>query len=387
MIDRDDLNHLHRATQAAVRGAQEELAAFMQKASGWPPDDLRDGLLEVMQAIVTKYGDAAASAAAEWYQQVRADALPGQLYTPVTAPAPPPTQVEGSVRAAAGHLYQGDPAMTERILAGALQRYVTGQSRGTVTANALHDPKARRFARVPRGVVTCAFCRTLASRGFVYTTAKEAGALNKFHDRCDCQVVPGFSDDPPKIDGYDPEALYKDYTEARNAAIKAGIKNPSVEDIAARMRIIHADKVSDGNGAGKSGIRLPLGRGSVTVPDGAFVAPHELRTARTLAEHGLHVTFRKQIYDGRKNPDTTIDGDIWEFKAPTGSSENNTISGQFKRAGKQSSNFVLDLRRCGLDDSVTVPQALRRFFGHKSIEQMLIIEHSDVVTKYSRLVS
>lgn len=264
MVARDDLDYLHRATQTAVRGAQEELAAFMRKAASWPPDDLRDGLIKVMQAIVTKYGDVAASAAAEWYQQVRADALPGQSYTPVTASAPPPAQVEGSVRAAAGHLYQGDPAMTERVLAGALQRYVTDQSRGTVAANALRDPKARRFARVPQGK-TCAWCALLASRGFVYTTAHAAGKMNHYHDDCDCQIVPGFSDDPPSIDGYDPDALYRFYIAARHEAER---KRPGVtltdRDIAAKMRTLYPGRYSDGvgkHGSWSVGRTSGLGRG------------------------------------------------------------------------------------------------------------------------------
>lgn len=235
MVDRGDLDRLHRTTQAAVRGAQDELAAFMRKAAAWPPDDLRDGLIEVMQAIVARYGDLAATAAMEWYEQARAAEVGPGGYQAVAAPAPPPAQVEGSVRAAAGHLYQGSPAMTERVLAGALQRYVTDQARGTVTANALRDPRARRFARVPRGK-TCAFCMILASRGFVYTTARAAGEMNRYHDDCDCQIVPGFADDPPQIAGYDPDALYEQYTTARNQAIKDGVRDPGMSEVASRLR-------------------------------------------------------------------------------------------------------------------------------------------------------
>ena len=103
-----------------------------------------------------------------------------------------------------------------------------------------------RFARVPSGGRTCAFCAMLASRGFVYHTAETAGSMNRYHNDCRCEIVPGFDDDTI-IDGYDPDALYEDYARARD---EAG-DNPSTSDILAAMRR------HEGNG-----LLLPKGGGS-----------------------------------------------------------------------------------------------------------------------------
>lgn len=82
-----------------------------------------------------------------------------------------------------------------------------------------------RYARVPQGRETCGFCYMLASRGFVYHTERTAGEIDHYHLSCDCKIVPGFAD--IEVDGYDPDAMYEIYSEAR---AKAG-KFPETNDI------------------------------------------------------------------------------------------------------------------------------------------------------------
>ena len=67
----------------------------------------------------------------------------------------------------------------------------------------LHNAKRDklRYARVPMGGETCAFCAMLASRGFVYHSAATAGEGNHYHHDCRCKVVPGF--DGIKVEGYE----------------------------------------------------------------------------------------------------------------------------------------------------------------------------------------
>ena len=84
--------------------------------------------------------------------------------------------------------------------------------------NMVENCRARRvkWARVPTGLETCAFCFMLASRGFAYTSEQKAGeGSHGYHDNCDCVLVPGFEgkDGNPrvKIDGYDPEAMYRNW--------------------------------------------------------------------------------------------------------------------------------------------------------------------------------
>lgn len=78
----------------------------------------------------------------------------------------------------------------------------------TITRSARAFPGKVKFARVPMGFETCGLCATLASRGFVYASAKTAGQFDHYHPNCRCMAVPsisGFED----IDGYDPGEWYE----------------------------------------------------------------------------------------------------------------------------------------------------------------------------------
>lgn len=116
--------------------------------------------------------------------------------------------------------------------------------------------------------------------------------------------------------------------------------------------------------------------GIVTVPEGLNVEPHELKTARTLASYGADVHFRQLVHgNNKRNPDTIMFGRIWEYTPPTGSGKD-TIAKQFRKAKRQAERLVIELRRCGLDDSDAIDQIKRRFYGKRQFRQMIIIDHS-----------
>lgn len=80
----------------------------------------------------------------------------------------------------------------------------------TIIANVGRDrDKGTRFARVPTGFETCAFCLMLASRGAVYHTRKSAGEWKHFRRGCDCKVVPSFERDldAELVEGVRPKGL------------------------------------------------------------------------------------------------------------------------------------------------------------------------------------
>ena len=81
-----------------------------------------------------------------------------------------------------------------------------------------------RYARVPSGKETCAFCFMLASRGFVYHTKQSAGEGfgHSYHRHCDCIIVPGFHESTgisadKQIEGYEPSKLYERYKSCLDA--------------------------------------------------------------------------------------------------------------------------------------------------------------------------
>ena len=79
-------------------------------------------------------------------------------------------------------------------------------------------------------------------------------------------------------------------------------------------------------------------------------SPHdfEMSAALLVAEHlKADVVFLRPY--SLSSPDLKIKGVIWELKSPTGNSKN-TIYNNIKTARKQSTNIVIDLRRCRLHE-------------------------------------
>lgn len=59
------------------------------------------------------------------------------------------------------------------------------------------------WARRLTGAENCAFCVMLASRGAVYRSRATAGGMRKWHDGCDCEIVPVYDlTDWPGLDGF-----------------------------------------------------------------------------------------------------------------------------------------------------------------------------------------
>ena len=76
-------------------------------------------------------------------------------------------------------------------------------------------PTKPKWARVPKGSRTCAFCAMLASRGYAYTSEEAAGGKgNTYHTDCHCQPMPNWG--KQALTGYD-EAAYKDEYERMKA--------------------------------------------------------------------------------------------------------------------------------------------------------------------------
>ena len=103
-----------------------------------------------------------------------------------------------------------------------------------------NDPTKPRWARVPRGAKTCAFCLMLASRGFAYLSEDAAGRQMQYHADCDCDIVPSWGS--AKLKDYDPDKYYEMY----QAAEAAAGENGDWHDALAQLRRIYHDDVKDG---------------------------------------------------------------------------------------------------------------------------------------------
>lgn len=239
MPSRRDLNRLNDAQRQLVALARADLQALFASLDPSRPEAFRDVLLDIVPALVREYGDLAAVAAAEWYEQVS----PNAFLARTADRGFPLDGVEQGVRYHVAPLFADDAAGALAGLSGALQRYIAYSGRATVARNVQLDPSRPRFARVPTGAKTCAWCTLLASRGFVYLSRETAGiASDHYHDDCDCQVTPMWDRGNAAIEGYDPDRMFDMYQQARDAA-----DGTSDRAIAAAMRDLFPDAFTDGH--------------------------------------------------------------------------------------------------------------------------------------------
>ncbi|WP_188491989.1 VG15 protein [Williamsia phyllosphaerae] len=162
--------------------AEADLAALWAQLDA---ASVRDGLFDVLPALVGDYGDAAATLTAEWYDEHRADLnVRGSFVADV------PANSQLGVEALAGwgsSLAAQNPETALQLLSGGLVKRVFTASRDTLTIATDRDPQARGWQRAGRG--ECEFCRMLIGRGVVYTRSSvNFGA----HDNCKCVAVPAF---------------------------------------------------------------------------------------------------------------------------------------------------------------------------------------------------
>ncbi|RBP98465.1 hypothetical protein CRD60_00955 [Bifidobacterium aemilianum] len=366
------------------------MKSLLKGLKGMGPEWQRDILLDRIPQLAAKYGDIAATAAAQWYEETRAKQVPGD-YEALTADPFPGEAIQERLRYGAKDLFAdgGDDEFAS-WLEGALQRWVAYSGRETIGLNVMHDPAKPRFARVPTGARTCAWCEIMCSRGFVYhskTTALERhGSGRLYHDRCDCQAVPEWDRERAHVEGYDPEAMYQRYQAAFDAA---GGPGASDREVARQLRILYPDRYKDGlnvrtQAIAKADVK-PAAKGSLHVPDGASLNAVERRAAEQLAAMGYHVTANPVVNEmRRRNPDFTLDGETWELKTPRGSGKN-TINNILRKAGRQSPNVVVDLTSCPIETETVINDCKHRLARVEGrLRQIMIIEDGKLVKLLQR---
>lgn len=165
----------------------------------------RKELLDYAYAIVQKYGEGAAALSAEMYDAVAI--LEGRY----TAPAEMSQLANyGDVAKAVNGTLLQSSNLDE--IANAAARWVKMAGADTTLHNAIRD--GAQFAWVPSGE-TCAFCITLASRGWQYASKKtiKGGHAEHIHSNCDCQYAVRY-DERTTIAGYNPDEYRSMYRHA-----------------------------------------------------------------------------------------------------------------------------------------------------------------------------
>ena len=150
-------------------------------------------------ALATAYGEAATSLACEMYDAVAYASGFG------AAPAMPAKTATYEEVAIAMTGTKSNP----NLMANAVGRLVKMAGADTTLYNAMRD--GAQFAWIPAGD-TCAFCITLASRGWqnISKNALKKGHAEHIHANCDCTYAVRFSE-RDNVAGYNPteyEAMY-----------------------------------------------------------------------------------------------------------------------------------------------------------------------------------
>lgn len=179
----------HKAVTALTGRAKAALIAAWPSAGS--AEQVRDALLTILPAIGDEFTTAAASLAADWYDDLREERrVPGRHRSLLPEP-PDLARYEALARWGVSPLFTESPnvAAAQSLVSGGLGRIVANGHRDTVMLNAVADPQALGWSRYGSGS-SCEFCQMLISRGDVYT---EATADFEAHDHCNCIAGPRFT--------------------------------------------------------------------------------------------------------------------------------------------------------------------------------------------------
>ncbi len=173
-------------------------------------------LIDYSYKVAAKYGNASASLAAMMYDVV-ADLEEVVLPAAELAELPKYGEVAKAVQ---GTLKTSQNA---EEISGAVSRLVKRTGQDTILQNAQRD--RAQFAWIPAGE-TCAFCITLASRGWQYMSknALKNGHAEHIHSNCDCTYMIRHSDNF-NVAGYDPEKYADMYYDADGTKPKEKINS------------------------------------------------------------------------------------------------------------------------------------------------------------------
>lgn len=278
-----DVNRLRQAQSEAVRLAQGELQKLWFELSDLPPARFRDALMELIPALVRRYQEVGGTAAAQWYEIVRAyyfdEKFDTHIYygnrTLTEAQQAADDDLKRLIRWKAGVLWDTDTAKANpdelfNFLNNVVDSRIRDTARYTVRGNARRDPRKPRYARVSNAGA-CAFCALMSSRGYVYKSEDTAAfsGSSSFHrnpktgeETCRCEIVPEFRSGDNRIEGYSPERLERQYREAYDMLNDGTLPDDWAEDMKAKgistrratdpstityvMRRLHPDAYGDG---------------------------------------------------------------------------------------------------------------------------------------------
>lgn len=200
-ISRQDWSNYIKRLRAISKTASDKMQAYVAQHGLGD----RDAIIEYAYALVTKYGEGSAELACEMY-----DAMAEISGASVLPALPAETATYGETAKAINGAMKQSPS--GQLLSQVTDRLVKQAAADTTLQNAKRD--GAQWAWIPAGD-TCAFCLTLASRGWQYASkaVMKGDHADHIHAHCDCQFAIRFNEST-RYAGYDPDKLLDQYYSA-----------------------------------------------------------------------------------------------------------------------------------------------------------------------------
>lgn len=190
----NDPARLRAAEDKLSRLAQAELRRFAGKVDWSKTDHDSPALSDLFQVvavkIVDRYASAAATLAADFYDECRAMAGVKVPFRALAQPAPPAEGIQAQTRFAARWLFGAKPRPAKMIdfLTGEVDKKVKQAFRDTIAVSASADPARPLLRRQTAG--TCEFCQQLADRDYrMARRGADRSEVNEYHPNCQCVPV------------------------------------------------------------------------------------------------------------------------------------------------------------------------------------------------------
>lgn len=118
--------------------------------------------------------------------------------------------------------------------------------------------------------------------------------------------------------------------------------------------------------------------------NGVHLQKHEYSTVKFFLKKGVDIELIPPSQTkGQKTADIIMQGKAWEIKSPVGSGKN-TIRHIIQNAGHQSSNVIVDLRRCKLSRETALKELAYYFKISKRIRRLIIIVNDEEIIDYQK---
>ncbi len=120
------------------------------------------------------------------------------------------------------------------------------------------------------------------------------------------------------------------------------------------------------------------------IRNGVHLQNHEFETIKTLLKDDIEINLIPPTQGkGIKTPDFTINNVIWEMKAPEGNGKK-TMQNTIQKAGKQSPNVIIDLRRSKMPQNKAISELKQYFQLSKRLQKLKIITKDAVILDFSK---